>query len=179
MRKKLLIAIAVSLLSAATAFADWRVDVGADIPWGIGSVTSSFGGGSQSGINLLQNFVFLVPDGDILYQWPVGPLNLGVGARAFSLILETVAWPSAFAELNLGPVALDLSVGGGAFLFFGLYNSLTTGTVIIPDLAAYFKIGKIFRVGGGGMVFYDPNVVSSGAGLPYAIYLSGKFSFTF
>ncbi len=177
MKKKMLVAVAVGLLVAGTAFADWRIDVGADIPWGIGSVVSGFGGGSQSDINVLQNFVFLVPEGNFLYQWPVGPLNLGVGVRAFSLVLESVAWPNAFAELNLGPIAVDLNVGGGAFLFFGLFNELTTGTVVIPDLSAYFKIGKVFRVGAGGMLFYDPSIVTTS--LPYAIYLAGKFSFTF
>lgn len=179
MRKKTLVAIVLGVILAGHAFGEWRIDVGADIPWGIGTVVSGYGDTSQGGVNVLQNFVFIVPEANMLYQFPVGPVNLGVGVRAFSLVLETIAWPNAFAEVNVGPVAIDFNIGGGAFLFFGLYTNLTTSAVIIPDLSAYFKLGKIFRIGLGGMLFYNPQTVGNIGYVPYTIYLSGKFSFKF
>lgn len=179
MKKKIPIVILFSILIAGPAFSELRVDVGADIPWGIGAVISGFSDPSQTSVNVLQNFVFLVPEGNVLYQFPLGPVKLGAGIRAFSLILETIAWPNALAELNLGPVAVDLNLGGGVYFLFGLYNQLSTSSVIVPDLSAYFKIGKTFRVGGGGIFFYDLNSATRGSAVPYAIYLAGKFSFTF
>lgn len=177
MKKTILTTVVLSVLLAAPAFAEWRIDAGVDVPWGVGNAISTLGGSSTSGVNILESGVFPVPEGNFLYQAPVGPVKLGIGIRAFSLIVESAAWPNAMAEVNLGPVAIDLQVGGGVFLFFGLFSDLTTGAVVIPDLSAYFKLGKIFRLGGGGMLFYDPNLSSSG--VPYVIYLAGKLSFTF
>lgn len=179
MKRKVFAAVALSVVLAAPAFADWRVDVGADVPWGIGAVLSGFGGSTSAGINVLENYLFLVPEVGFHYQFAAGPVRLGLGLRAFSLVLESLAWPNAFAEVNLGPIAVDLNVGGGAFLAFGLFNDLTTGSLIIPDLSAYLKLGKVFRVGVGAMYFYFPSQSWSGNAFPYVIYLSGKFSFRF
>lgn len=179
MRKKTLIVVALSVLIAGHAFSEWRIDVGADVPWGIGAVVSDLGGSSQTNVNVLQNFVFLVPEGNFLYQFPIGPIKLGAGVRAFSLVLESVAWPNAFAEVNLGPVAIDLNLGGGIFFLFGLYNNIATSSLVIPDLSAYFKLGKSFRIGGGGIMFYDMDSSTRGSIVPYSIYLAAKFSFTF
>lgn len=179
MRKKTLLILALSLLIAGHAFSEWRIDVGADVPWGIGAVVSDLQGQASTNVNVLQNFVFLVPEGNFLYQFPVGPVKIGAGVRAFSLVLETVAWPNALAEVNLGPVAIDLNLGGGLFFFFGLYNHLSTSSVVIPDLSAYFKLGKTFRIGGGGLLFYDLNSSTRTTVVPYSVYLAAKFSFTF
>lgn len=179
MKKKILIVAALCVLIAGPAFSEWRIDAGADVPWGIGAVVSDLGAQSNTSTNVLSHFVFLIPEGNFLYQFPVGPVKLGAGVRAFSLVLETIAWPNAFAEVNLGPVAIDLNVGGGFFFMFGLYNDLRSSSLVIPDLSAYYKIGKIFRIGGGGILFYDLNPTTRGNVVPYSLYLGAKFSFTF
>jgi len=101
-------------------------------------------------------------------------VKLGVGVRAFTLILETALWPNAFAELHLGPVAFEAQVGGGLFALVGLYNNVKAGNLFFPDLSVWYKIGKkqLFRLGGGVMGFYFPEIASEG--IAFAFYLGGK-----
>lgn len=180
MKKKAIVAVVLALLLASPVFAQLRADFGVDVPWGLGAAASDFAGSGQSSqVDLLSSFVFLLPEGSLLYQFPVGPLNLGVGARAFTLVVETLVYPNLLAELNLGPVALDLNVGGGAFLFFGLYNHLSAASVVIPDLAAYLKLARIFRIGVGGTLFYSSDLYSSTGTLPWMVYLAARISLTF
>ncbi|WP_455382475.1 hypothetical protein [Salinispira pacifica] len=180
MRKiPLLIALLLALL-AFPLFAQLRVDFGVDVPWGLGAAASDFAGNDQSTqVDLLSSYVFLLPEGSLLYQFPVGPVNLGVGARAFTLVVETLVYPNLLAEVNLGPLAVDLNVGGGAFLFFGVYNNLSASSVVIPDLSAYFKIAKILRLGIGGTLFYSSDLYSSSKTLPWMVYLAARISLTF
>ena len=113
----------------------------------------------------------------IYYQGDLGLVKLGIGARAFSLLVETIAVPNAFAELDFGKIAIEAQVGGGAFVMFGfLPTQANIGNYWIPDLSAWFKIGKkgSFRLGGGLVGLYLPAVM--GNALPFLIYLGGKAS---
>ncbi len=170
---------ALFAILAMPLFAEMRIDVGADIPINMGVAVSGIGGTTQTqSIDVLTNYLFLLPEASVMYQVPVGPMNFGIGVRGLSFIVESLIWPNLFAEANLGPVAIDFNVGGGAFLFFGLYNHLGTGSVWIPDLSAYFKIGKVFRLGAGVALLLGPDVSAGTSVVPYVFYFGGKFSFT-
>ena len=173
--KKFMIVLAILVLVAVPTFAQWRLDVGAVVPRGVGL---SIGGTTDtkiSGVDMASWPFIPFPEAAIYYTGELGPVSLGVGARAFTLILETILWPNAFVELNLGPVALEAQVGGGFFAMFGLASATETGKVFLPDLSAWFKIGKKgnFRLGGGLIGLYMPEITDTDA-IPFLLYLGGK-----
>jgi hypothetical protein len=161
-------------LVAVPAFSQLRLDIGVDVPRGIGAVLQGDTQISKDAVDFFSNYVFPFPEAALHYQFDFGMVKLGVGARAFTFILETAIWPNAFAELNLGPLAIEAQAGGGLFALVGLYNSVKAGKVFMPDLSAWFKIGKkqLFRLGGGAMGIYLPEVTTEGMAFVY--YLGGK-----
>jgi hypothetical protein len=171
MRKKLLIVVAVLLVLSLPAFAGFRLDIGIDVPFGLG-----VSGGANDFGNVIGNIGFIpIPELGIAYLWNLGPVDLGVGLRAYTVILESIAWPNAIVELKLDPVVIEAQVGGGLFAAFGLVgNSVAWGQVLIPDLSAWFKLGKTgaFRLGGGIMGIYAPGAL--GNYMPWLVYLGGK-----
>lgn len=171
--KKVVIAVLILVVAGASAFADWRADIGMDIPWRLGATVQDAVGDTQSeSLDVLSEFTFLLPEVMIGYEAQVGPLNLGVGGRLFTFILESLVYPVGFAELDAGPVAVNLNVGGGGFLFFGLYNNFHTASLYIPDLSVHAKLGKSLRLGLGAATFLGGETQEV---FPYLIYLSGKF----
>ncbi len=168
--------IAVLLLMltvAGGAFAQFRADIGVDIPVSVGvSIPNDLGGSDTQSVNILNEIALLFPEAMLSYEMGFGPLSVGVGGRLFTFLVETVAYPAAFAELELGPLAVNLNVGGFGFLFFGLWNSFETGALLIPDLSAQLKIGRSLRAGVGLATFLGAEGQES---FPYTLYLSGKF----
>jgi hypothetical protein len=173
MKKVILLVAAVALLAPA-AFADWRADIGVDIPWKIGvSIDTGSGDPLTQTLDVLEQFTFLLPEAFVAYEVPLGPVSLGLGGRIFTFLVESVIYPAAFAEVALGPVAVNLNVGGGAFGFFGLYNNVHTGQLVIPDLSANFLISDSLRIGvGTAALIFDQ--AASGT-VPFIVYLGGKF----
>ena len=170
MKGKIIVLIVALVLLSMPAFAQLRLDIGVDVPRGLG-VSS----GANDTASAFGNWPFFpMPDAGLYYQWEVSSFNIGVGARGFSVLIETALWPNAFVEWNIGPVALEFQVGGGLFALLGVYSDLTAGAVFIPDLSAWFKIGKTgaFRLGGGLVGFYAPNAL--GSTMPFLFYLGGK-----
>lgn len=170
--KKTMMILLVALV-ATSAFAQFRADLGVNIPASVGvSVPNDFGGSDTGSVNILNEITLLFPEAMLAYELGLGPVNVGFGSRLFTLIIQSVAYPAAFAEVDLDPVVVNLNVGGAAFLFFGLWNSLEAGALLIPDLSAYLKLGKSFRIGAGVTTFLGAEEQQS---FPYILYLSGKF----
>jgi hypothetical protein len=155
-----ILVIALVLLSMP-AFADFRLDLGFDVP-------ISLGGGGES-------IPFLpIPEVCLYYMWNVGPVNMGAGLRAFTFIIESAAWPNFIAEYTTGPVVFEAQLGGVFLVAFGAFGSTSTfGSVLIPDLSAWFKIGKTgaFRLGGGILGLYATSLSSS---IGWQLYFGGK-----
>ncbi|HTX72543.1 MAG TPA: hypothetical protein VMC79_06920 [Rectinemataceae bacterium] len=173
MKRIVIVAIVLALL-AMPAFSQVRLDIGVIVPRGAGV---SGDNGSVGGV--LSDWPFIpIPEAGLYYQWDLGLLKLGLGARAESLLLETFLWPNALAEVDIGPVAIEGKFGGGAFLMFGLDNNSATGKVFFPDLSAWFKLGKKgnFRLGGGVVGIYVPDSEFFGNNMIYLLYLAGKAS---
>jgi hypothetical protein len=162
--KRVFVLIVVLISLTMPAFAQWRFDIGIDMPLG---VTMTMGG------NTISSFL-PIPDLGLCYQWTSGNFNLGLGVRAFTLLVESGLWPNAFAEYNVGPVVIEAQMGGAFFALLGAYNNMALGIVLIPDLSAWFKIGKTgaFRVGGGFIALYAPYM--TGNTVPALFYLGGK-----
>lgn len=170
--KKSLLATAILVAVAGLASAQWRADIGVDIPWTVGAEFSdAFGETDTDSVNVLSEITLLVPEVFIGYEAQLGLVNVGVGARVFTFIVQSLAYPAAFAEVDLGPLAVNLNLGGGAFLTFGLFNDIASGSVFIPDLSAHLKLGEAFRLGLGAA-----SIASAEAdGAITIVYLSGKF----
>ncbi len=166
MKKAIVLAALIAML-AVPAFAQWRVDIGAEIPFLVGITDTS------NDYSDFLSYMFLVPTGTIAYNFGLGPLNLGVGGKLYTLIVESVIYPMAYAELDFDPMVINLSAGGFGFLFFGLMTSFETGALMIPELSVQFKLGKSFRLGVGAMTFIGTDINQSY--FPYIAYASAKF----
>lgn len=178
MRLKVL-ALALFAMLAAPAFSQLRLDVGVDLPRNVGAVLGSQVQTSGTVGSALSATFFPFPEAALYYQFGGSLLHFGVGLRAFTFIIESIAWPNAYAEVVLGPVAIEAQVGGGLFAAFGLANSLTTGALVFPDLSAWLRLGKSFRLGGGAIAVYLPDSLGGSAGLPFLLYFGGKASILF
>ncbi len=177
--KRSLLAATLILLLAVPAFAQLRLDVGIDVPKGIGTALRGNAEISQGTVDFFNTYFIPFPEASLHYQFDLGVVKLGLGARAFTLILESVLWPNAFAEVHLGPVVIEAQAGGGIFAMAGLFNKIDTGKLFFPDLSIWYKIGKKqnFRLGLGAMGFYMPELTTEGIGFAY--YFGGKAAITF
>ena len=170
----LVMALAVTL-SAGVALAQIRIDVGVDIPRGFGNVS---GGVIDTGtIDFLDKTILPFPEAGLYYQFDLSMIKLCVGVRCFTFIVESIFWPNAIAEVHLGNFVIEGQMGGGFFGIFGVVNSSTTGKVFIPDLSAWYKIGNVFRVGGGAIGLFFPETKLDI--LPFVYYLGAKFCIVF
>ena len=178
--KKTVFFILIVLIIVPSAFSQFRLDMGVKVPVSLGVKFSELAGNTDTSYNIIKNFTFLFPEVAGTYQFNLGPVKLGAGVQLYTLILESIAWPMAFAEFDFSPViplVVNAKLGGLAYMLFGLYNHAGTGNLVIPELNAYFKLGKSFRLGGGVMVFTSKDFTSDT--FPYALYLTGNFSTTF
>jgi hypothetical protein len=174
--KKIVVLTVLLALVGTLAFSQIRIDAGIAVPIGIGAVLdgSSLEMNGTVGEFLSRTFLPL-PEAALHYQFDLGNIKMGIGARAFTLILETMVWPNAFVEYDFGPIVAEAQVGGGAFLLLGLVSDFQTGEVFFPDLSVWMKLGATqgFRLGAGVIGIYLPEQSST---FPVVVYLSGKIA---
>jgi hypothetical protein len=169
--KKIAILLALVLLVAVpAAFSQFRVDIGFNAPISVG-----FRGLDVDGEAVDVPSFIPLPFAQLSYGLDLGPINLGFGLKAYTLIIESLAWPILYAELDVDPVIITASVGGGLFIYFGAIGNGTLDThMFIPDVAAHLKLGRVARVGLGAMTF----IGAEGQDVfPYIFYGSLQFSF--
>jgi hypothetical protein len=176
--RKFFCILAIMTLLVIPAFAEWRLDLGALAPRGMGAMA---GGATPLSSDLgsqIADWPFIpLPEAGLYYEADLGDIKLGLGARAFTAILATIVWPNAFVELELGRVAIEAQVGGGAFGFLTVVATTGGfGKVFIPDISVWYKLGKNqnFRLGAGAIGLYMPELL--GDGLPFLFYIGGKAS---
>ncbi|TFG85193.1 MAG: hypothetical protein E4H20_00965 [Spirochaetales bacterium] len=171
MKKLSLLFLMLALIAAPAAFAQFRIDVGFNAPMLIGIENLD---GPEGDPVEVPSFIPL-PFGQISYNMDLGALSVGAGLRAYTLIIESLAWPCAYVEFDVDPVVITLSGGGGFFLYFGVLGNGTLDMhMFIPELMAHFKLGKFTRLGIGGMTFIG---LENQDVFPYIIYGSLQFSF--
>jgi hypothetical protein len=176
--KKFVATSLILALATGMTFAQLRVDAGIAVPIGIGVVLDGTSLEMSSAVGDFLSSTFLpLPEAALHYQFDLGHLKLGVGVRAFTLILETMLWPNAFVEYDFGPIVAEAQVGGGAFMLLGLVSDFQTGEVFFPDLSVWAKLGvkQNVRLGGGIIGIFLPNQSSS---FPVVVYLGGKIALT-
>ena len=168
--------IAAFLAAALTmpALAQLRLDVGVDVPRGVGEALNGSIITSREASSALSTVYFPFPEAALHCQLDLGMLKLGLGIRAFTLIMASVAWPNAFAELNFGPLVVEGQIGGGVFAYSVLSESgIETGKVFFPDLSAWLALGekRTYRLGGGAMGLFLPEQTEA---IPFVYYLGIK-----
>lgn len=171
-RRFWLIALFLVLCSLSIE-AQLRFDLGVDIPRGVGAFVGS--DLQSAGFDGLANAFFPFPEASVYYTFGEATVRGGVGLRAFTLIVESLAWPNAFVELALGPVVVEAQIGGGLFAIAGLANDIQFGKIFFPDLSAWYRIGKSFRLGLGALGLFVPGVDLANS-LPFVWYLGAKFT---
>lgn len=176
MKRFMFCTAAILVLCGSLAMGEGRADIGFDVPFGLGGIgaNSSF---SSEASTFFREHILPFPEASVYYTPSLGPVTFGLGMRAYTFILESIVWPNAFAEVSLGPVVFQGQVGGGAFLLFGLYNSFKTGANFFPDLSAWLKLGKTFRIGGGVMGMFLDGIDTST--IPAVFYLGVKAAIKF
>ncbi len=172
--KKLILVILIASAIIVPAAAQARLDVGFLAPRGLGVSTS---GGTDTTLGkTMADWPFIpIPEVGLYYQFDLSMVKVGLGARCFTALIESFAWPNAYAELDLGPAAIEAQIGGGLFVLFGAAGTSTgTGAVFFPDLSAWLKIGKkgILRLGGGAIGLYAPDALADN--ILFLVYLGGK-----
>ena len=171
--KKFIVLAVIATLGLVAVSAQVRMDLGIDIPLRISAVVE--GSELADGANVPYTLPF--PSAGLYYTFGAGPLELGVGARMYSLVLLSALWPNVIAEMDLGRVVLEAQLGGGAFLFFGVLSSTQTGSVFIPDLSAWLKLGKTLRIGGGAMGLFIDELADTA--MPVVFYIGVKDAIRF
>ncbi|MDZ7794284.1 MAG: hypothetical protein U5P10_11525 [Spirochaetia bacterium] len=152
-KKTVIVGLVVILLGAALpAAADSQVDIGLHIPYYIGVEAAD----DEGDMGAALDYAFLVPDVKYNYFFNESGIKIGVGARLFTIILETMAYPIVTLETDVGPFTLSSHVGGGVFLFFGLYNDINTGQYYLPEVSVAYRFSESFSVGTGAGFFFAP-----------------------
>jgi hypothetical protein len=174
----LALACAAALLAIPPASAQLRLDVGAIAFKGLDVDGGDHDKDDSRNKNGFLERVPVLPifEADLFYQRGFGPFDLGVGVRAFSLFAESLAWPNVRAELEYGRLAVEFQVGAGAFAMFGILPRSDLGSVFIPDLSAWYKVGGTgkYSLGGGVMGLYVPRAL--GDSMTVLFYVGGKIS---
>jgi len=171
--KKIGLLAAVLLGLAVTAVADVRLDIGFDIPRGIGGVVDGEADISDDTVDFFNTYIFPFPEAGIYYQQAFGPIRVGGGLRVFTFILESIYWPNAFVEADWWNLTFTLQAGGGIFGLFGLFNTLEAGEVFLPDLSVWYRFGDVFRVGAGALGILVPELTD---GMGFVYYFGAKFA---
>jgi hypothetical protein len=146
----LLLAGLIGFFTMVSVFADSQVDVGLHIPYMIGIESD------DEDFNEAIDYAFLVPDLKYNYFFLDDTLKVGVGARLFTVILESFVYPIVTVEAEVDKFVLSAHVGGFGFFFFGLYNDFATESIMLPEISAAYKFNEWFSLGTGVMFFFAP-----------------------
>lgn len=149
MVKRMLSGLVLCIAFLSPALAEVRFDLGFNVPLGLGGVSSSGAESSSEATDFLTSHIIPLPHADVYFQVPYDTFRFGGGIRIYTFILESVFWPNVYIEKDFWKFTVVGQAGGGLFGMFGLYNSLETGKVFIPDLSLWFRAGKSLRLGGG------------------------------
>ncbi len=170
----LLLLVVLTLFFGGLLFAQTSyVDIGIKVPffWGLGSTELE---GDASGA---VDYIFPVPDINYGLMFGEGPVTFGVGARFFTIILESLVYPQLMVRAEYDPFVFTGSLGGGAFLYFGIVNGIGTPNILTSEITGAYKLNDWFQMGLGTTIVYafSDNDVMTG-GYAYPVYVFGRFA---
>ncbi len=151
-KRRLLMVLVVMCGSVAHLTAEVQIDLGLNVPYYVGITTE------DDDLDAALDWLFLLPDAKVAWFHAVKPVRLGGGLRLWTLVLQSVVYPTLAVEADAGPFVLNAGAGGGMFLFFGLYSGLQTAGVFVPDLSVGYRFTESFSLGAGAAFLFAPEV---------------------
>ncbi|WP_304244223.1 hypothetical protein [Gracilinema caldarium] len=168
--------LGVLLVFSMPLFAQVRLDMGIEIPRGVGAISGNEVLSDPEVNQVFNEYILPVPELGLYYQFGGNALRAGVGLRMYTFILASIFWPNAFIEADVGPLTLQAQLGGGLFGLYALGKTeFNSGKVLLPDLSLWYRWGKSFRLGGGAIGLLFPESTAMG----FLYYIGGKFSILF
>ncbi len=154
--KKTFIVLFLILALVPSAFGQFRFEIGANAPVAAGFIT---GDGTLYGdyLDVIGSAGLIpIPNLALLLQANLGGvLKIGAGVKAQSILVASIAYPTAQIELSLGALSIDAGIGGLYFGYYALGNlyGLETQDLLLPELSVWLGLGKrhSFRIGGGAI----------------------------
>lgn len=161
----LLVGVVISPVAA-----DSQVDIGVNVPAVIGV--------TYQGETVSENIPVWLPIPDVMFNYffEIGPLKAGIGARVWTIILATGAYPIVSAEFETKRLVLNANLGGGVFGYLTVapeVRGIETGKVFLPEVSAAFRFTEWFSLGAAVLGVWLPEVTNEGMG--YTINLFGRF----
>lgn len=155
MKKMLLCSVLIVAISVPTAFGQFRFEIGATAPLSVGYFSGSGGDYSDTLSTIDELGILPIPNLALFLQADMGIVKLAAGIRAHSLIIYTLAYPVVQAEVVLGPLSVDASIGGYFFGYSAIGNLFGLNQIdyLVPDLSVWLGLGKrnSIRLGGGAL----------------------------
>jgi hypothetical protein len=178
MRRRHIGAVVAAVLlctCAAGAGAQFRLDFEIALPVFQGLNPGDLG---ISGGATISRYLFLLPGVEAAYQFDEGPVRFGVGARAVTFILESLAWPDTFVEMDINHVVIRGDLGGGFFLSFGGVNQVprNSWTWVVPQIDIGFTLSDSFRLSGGAIALAPLDNLSN---FGFLLYVNARFTVLF
>jgi len=176
MKKPLFFAVLVLLAAVPAAFGQVRFEIGANTPLAFGYISGSGGGSGDIVSTIADAGVIPIPTLGLFLQADLGSIKLGIGAKAQSIIVYSIAYPAVQIEFASGHLAIDASFGGYCFGYYavsGIYG-METADILLSDLSVWLGFGKknTFRIGGGAIGMLSSSFDLSV--LPYIAYAGIK-----
>ncbi len=172
MFKRILTGVVLAMVFLTPALAEVRFDLGFNVPLGLGGISSSGTTTVGEATDFLTSHIIPLPHADVYFQMPFDTFRFGGGVRIYTFILESVFWPNVYIEKDVWKFTFVGQAGGGLFGTFGLFNSLQTGRVLIPDVSVWFRAGPSLRLGGGITGLYVPDLLEDGMLMMYYLGLN-------
>jgi hypothetical protein len=168
-KSTILLALALCILAAAPLAADAQVDIGVNLPTWIGI--------SYNGENVMEQIPIRLPLPDLMFNYffEVGDFKLGVGARVWTIILATGAYPIVSAEYETERLLVNANIVGGVFGYVTVapeVSGIETGRVFLPEVSALFRVTDWFAAGVGVLGVLVPELTD---GFGYSVNLIGRF----
>jgi hypothetical protein len=129
-----------------------------------------------TGVSPSSGMILPLIDAGFYGQMNVGQnLRFGIGFRALSLIVATVTWPTAYAEVDLWRFSFNARVGGGFFAgLAGFYPFFLLGDYLIPEASLWFKLSNS-RIGFGALAPLSASTLNTDIGLNNNVLLYISF----
>jgi len=144
------------VLAVPLAFSQFRFEIGASAPLLVGIASTSDDGLTGDLVESLDELgIIPIANMGLFLQADLGIIKLGVGAKVHSFLVFSAGYPAAQVSLELGHLAVDASIGGLYYAYYGLGDIYGVEELpfLLPDLSVWLALGqkKNFRLGAGAI----------------------------
>ncbi|MFZ2636748.1 MAG: hypothetical protein WAZ99_06940 [Rectinemataceae bacterium] len=174
MKRLFFVAAILLAVSAPAAFGQFRLELGAEAPLGIGYLSGSASGDAFLEDTFSETGIIPIPTAGLYLQADLAIIKIAAGVKLHSAIIATGGYPNLLVELALGPLAVEAGLGGYYFGFAAAGEDVWFGQmdVLLPEVSAWLALGKrrAFRIGAGAIGLMGSEL---GADLIPFIYYAG------